>query len=332
MHDSCVYAVLDWCVGIFYTQTVIVSSEGAGHIPIGLFVPAKANMSFSDSGLHAAFRKRWFSWANPAETMLASAHLLADHNIVLHALAVLTGLRRIVAARPRRRGAALRQLRPGNAAEAVSSPCASLAPGQPARPSAGDADPALYAQVTGAGGPGRSQAWKTTVHAVQTVLERTAAIRDLPVPPIIREILDDLTRGLPAPEDRWHELEKASLAEAGNSAALRPGMMSASESASPYARAHHNPARVTELLAMWCGDPKYAEIAYLTNQIEAEARLWPGGPSDGIILVSTAGTTRPRRRSRPRRRRCCGAARTPTACWRGLPRLTPEPWHSHGHC
>ncbi len=64
MHDSCVYAVLDWCVGIFNTpagpQTVIVSSEGAGYIPIGVFVPAKANMLFSDSGLHAAFRKRWF--------------------------------------------------------------------------------------------------------------------------------------------------------------------------------------------------------------------------------------------------------------------------------
>lgn len=64
--------------------------------------------------------------------------------------------------------------------------------------------------------------------------------------------------------------------ESANSAALRPGRMLDSAGASPYARAHHNPARLTELLGMWRDKtPKYPEIYYLTMQIEKEIQLWP---------------------------------------------------------
>ena len=101
-------------------------------------------------------------------------------------------------------------------------------------------------------------------------------IQDLAVPAVIREILDALTRGVEVPEDRWDELELQNVTEAANSASYRPGRDSDSEGASPYARAHHNLARLTELLAMWRDNsPKYPEIAYVAGQIEKETQLWP---------------------------------------------------------
>ena len=55
-------------------------------------------------------------------------------------------------------------------------------------------DAGLYARlVTGEGVPGRSQAWKTTVDTARKVLQRTSDLRDLSVPPVIREILQALT-------------------------------------------------------------------------------------------------------------------------------------------
>ena len=66
--------------------------------------------------------------------------------------------------------------------------------------------------------------------------------------------------------------------ESANSAALRPGRMLDSAGASPYARAHHNLARLTELLGVWRDKtPKYPEIYYLTMQIEKEIQAMAGG-------------------------------------------------------
>jgi hypothetical protein len=110
------------------------------------------------------------------------------------------------------------------------------------------------------------------------VLDRAAALRDLAVPPVIREILQALTGGVGVPEDRWAALEMEHLTAATNSASHRPGRMLDSAGASPYARAHHNLARVAELLAMWRDKtPKYPEIEYVSRQIELEAELWPSG-------------------------------------------------------
>ena len=57
MHASRVYGCVDWCVGIFKTgygiDTVVVSNEGAGYIPPGVFLPRSARTLFSDTGLTA---------------------------------------------------------------------------------------------------------------------------------------------------------------------------------------------------------------------------------------------------------------------------------------
>jgi hypothetical protein len=92
LHNSRMYPYMDWCVwrgshgaGV---ETVIVNSDGAGYIPVGVFVPRAARMLFAHPGLSAEFRARWFSWAHPAETMLAYAELAtkANPNVELWAL------------------------------------------------------------------------------------------------------------------------------------------------------------------------------------------------------------------------------------------------------
>jgi hypothetical protein len=284
LHDSRLYPFLDWCVGVFKTpsgvETVVVSSEGAGYIPVGVFAPRSAGMLFSDSGLSNAFRARWFGWANPAQTMLAYAELLADNpNIRLYALAVSNS-----------QGGSSLSAR--DAGVPHFEDCSLLTSPIPRDAAASELDEshmhrlesfdaALYNRLTDVGGatpPDRSQTWKATVAAVVKVLHRAAELRDLPVPPVIREILQALTAGVGVPEDRWAALEMEHLSAAANSASHRPGRMLDSEGASPYARAHHNLARVTELLSMWRDTtPKYPEIEYVIRQIDLEAELWPSG-------------------------------------------------------
>jgi len=285
LHDSRLYPFLDWCVGVFQTpsgvETVVVSSEGAGYIPAGVFLPRSARTLYSNPGLTNAFRARWFAWANPAQPMLAYAELLADHNpnIKLYALAASNS----------QGGSSL----PARDAGVVHFEDCSLMTSpipRDAEPSELDErhvhrletfDAALYARVTDVGGPNppdRSETWKATLAAAQKVLERTGPLRDLTVPPVIREILHALTRGVAVSEERWNELEMEHLTAAANSAAHRPGRMLESDGASPYARAHHNLARVCELLAMWRDrTPKYPEIEYVIAQINLEAELWPSG-------------------------------------------------------
>ena len=285
LHDSRLYPFLDWCVGVFQTpsgvETVVVSSEGAGYIPAGVFAPRNVHMLFSDPGPTNGFRARWFGWANPTEPMLAYAELLADHNpnIKLHALAVSNS-----------QGGSSLSAR--DAGVVHFEDCSLLTSPIPRDAAASELDEshmhrletfdaALYARLTDVGGatpPDRSQTWKATVAAVAKVLDRATALRDLAVPPVIREILQALTGGIGVDEDRWAALEMEHLTAAANSASHRPGRMLDSEGASPYARAHHNLARVTELLAMWRDKtPKYPEIEYVIKQIELEAELWPSG-------------------------------------------------------
>jgi hypothetical protein len=238
-------------------------------------------MLFADSGLSARFRARWFGWANPTQAMLAYAELLADHNpnIKLYALAVSNS-----------QGGSSLPAR--DAGVPHFEDCSLLTSPIPRDAAASELDEthmhrlesfdaALYARLTDVGGatpPDRSHTWKVTVDAVVKVLHRAAELRDLPVPPVIREVLQALIAGVAVSENRWTALEMEHLSAAANSASHRPGRMLDSEGASPYARAHHNLARVTELLAMWRDTtPKYPEIEYVMKHIQLEAELWPSG-------------------------------------------------------
>ena len=138
-------------------------------------------------------------------------------------------------------------------------------------------DRVLYARLTGfrdGPRPDRSEAWRTTVAAGQRVLGRVGAIRDIAVAPVIRQVIDQLSKGLPVPADKWEALEAAHVEALMLSAGLRPGRMVNDGTASPHVLAHHDLSRLTELLLLWRRDSiAYPEIEYLAKQISLTPQL-----------------------------------------------------------
>jgi hypothetical protein len=273
--DSRDYPYMDWCVGMFQTTTgveaVIVNSDGAGCIPAGVFVPRSSRALFSVPGLSPAFVARWFGWANPAETMLAFAQEIsaASPNTELLALAVSTenGGSSVPA-----RNAGLRLY-----ADCARKP--TPVSGDPPKSPLDErhmhrletVDRLLYARLTGVGDgrlPDRSEAWTTTVTAVDTVLDRAGALRDFAVPPVVREVMDLMGKGQPVPSDRWTTLEAEYVNASLNNAALRPGRLPGDVGASAHALAYHDLTRVIELLLLWNqAELTYPEVAYVAAQI-----------------------------------------------------------------
>lgn len=279
LHDSRMYPYMDWCVGVFRTssgiETVIVNSEGSGYIPTGVFVPRSARMLFADGGLPQEFRARWFSWANPAETMLAYAELAADHreDIDLWALAVSAddgGSSMPARSVIQHFEDCSRSLSP----IAEHTPVSQLDDTHAHRLET--MDRALYSRLTGFGDgplPDRSEAWRTTAAAAQLALARAGAIPDLAVPPTIREVLDLLSQGQPVPSGRWQDLEAAHIAVVTTGAGLRPGRMGVDTAVRAHVLAYHDLARLIELLLLWRRESiAYPEIAYLAGQIHLTPR------------------------------------------------------------
>lgn len=274
------YLFMDWCVGVFRTQsgveTVVVNSDGAGYIPAGVFVPRSARMLFADSSLSSAFRAKWFSWANPAETMLAYAELATKNSpgVELWALAVSTSY-----------GGSSVPARAAGVPHFEDCPV-DLSPIKEADPPMPldeshmhrleTVDRALYARLLGFGDgplPDPSEAWRMTQEAAEAALGRAGAVRDLAVAPVIREVLGTLRSGVPVKQDRWTALEGAYFEAVGMGTSLRPGLVGR-DGVSPHVLAYFDLARLIEILLLWSLDGetggrgiKYPEIAYLTRQI-----------------------------------------------------------------
>jgi hypothetical protein len=283
MHASRLYAAIDWCVGVFKTpsgiETVVVSSEGCGFIPTGVVLPRSARMLFSDPNVGNGFRSRWFSWVNPAQTMLAYAASCGEYdpNIELWALAVSTdnGGSAVPA-----RDAGIRHYEDCSLMVSpipADAPAAALDQLHVHRLET--IDRAEYSRVTGAAGQGRperSETWATTLAAVQTALARASNLLGFSVPPVIRHTTSALGNGEPVTDEQWNDLELVRLNATLDSASQRPGRTLDSDGVTSYGRAYHNLARTAELLGMWRGvEPQAAEIAYTARQITGEAALWP---------------------------------------------------------
>jgi hypothetical protein len=284
LHASRLYLFLDWCVAIFRTrsgvETVVVSSEGSGYIPRGVFVPRAARMLFSDPTLSPRFGSRWFSWANPAETMVAFAELVTTNNpnVELWALAVSTD--HGGSSTPAREAGVPHFAECSvKSAAAIRDDAPAMALDSRHQHRLETLDHAEYTRLIGVGEgrrPDQSEAWRLTLAAVDTTLRRAGGLLDFVVPPVVREVIDLLGEGVRVPQDRWVNLESAMLEAVGTGAALRPGRMLNDLAASPHARSYHDLARLTEMLSLWNLDEtdneiKYPELAYLARQIESSA-------------------------------------------------------------
>lgn len=73
---------MDWAVGVFRsptgTETVVMSGDGWGYVPVGVFLPRSARLLVSDSLADDAFRNVWFGWADPARIMVEYAKLRVE--------------------------------------------------------------------------------------------------------------------------------------------------------------------------------------------------------------------------------------------------------------
>jgi hypothetical protein len=77
---------LDWAVAIArgasgLPEMWIATNEGAGYIPLGVYLPRSAPLA---AGLDPDFDARWFGWFNPAETVLRT---IRDRGDVVSAIA-----------------------------------------------------------------------------------------------------------------------------------------------------------------------------------------------------------------------------------------------------
>jgi hypothetical protein len=279
------YLFMDWCVGVFRTQsgveTVVVNSDGLGYIPAGVYIPRSARMLFADPNLSPEFKAKWFSWANPAETMLAYADLVKTSNPAaeLWALAVSTSYGG-TSVPARAAGVPYFEDCPVDL-----SPIKETEPAMPLDEShmhrLETLDRAQYARLLGFGDgplPDPSEAWRMTLAAVEAALGRAGSVHNVVVPPVIREILGTMRSGVPVKSDRWIALEGAYVEAIGMGMSLRPGLANRN-AASPDVLAYFGLARLVEILLLWNLDDaatgrdiKYPEIAYLTGQIVDHAQ------------------------------------------------------------
>lgn len=73
---------VDWAVGVFRseagTETVVMSSEGSGYVPAGVYLPRSARLLVSDALVDKVFRDRWFGWPDPAQVLVEYSRLRQD--------------------------------------------------------------------------------------------------------------------------------------------------------------------------------------------------------------------------------------------------------------
>jgi hypothetical protein len=68
------YAGLDWAAGVFQgasgAEMVVMSNEGSGYVPWGVFVPRAARLLVADPLVDQGFRDRWFGWLDPGRVLV----------------------------------------------------------------------------------------------------------------------------------------------------------------------------------------------------------------------------------------------------------------------
>lgn len=289
MKASRQYGTIDWCVGVFKTPsrtlTVVTSGEGAGFIPAGVHLPNGVESLFSDSGLDNAFRRRWFGWINPAQTMVAYAQSVTalDPNIELWAVAVSTGF-----------GGSAQPARAAGVPHYADCPMPTGSPlsGGVVQPPLDETrlhrlqalNPAAYAQLNTATPVDVRESLAITRQTAHVTFTQAGELLTLPIPPLLREIATHLDRGTAITESQWDELASAVLPMAiTDSSGQRPGRIGTDTEASSCARVQHNVARLAELLLLWRhGAPDHREMVYLAHHIAAERQLWAGHEYGGV--------------------------------------------------
>ena len=79
--DAVNYPIIEWAVGVFRSdssvapETVVMSNEGFGYIPRGVYLPRGVRLLSSDPLVHSGFENRWTGWSDPARVLAEYAAL-----------------------------------------------------------------------------------------------------------------------------------------------------------------------------------------------------------------------------------------------------------------
>lgn len=224
--DAVLYAWVDWAVGVFRgeasgaTDCVVVSTEGFGYVPWGVFLPRSARTLAADELVDNGFRERWFSPADPAQVLVEYARLRKDSDVRLAAIAVTDD--KFAVRMPGVESAVCRR---------------TLEPGVLPRPVLDElhqhrletAHPAIYGRVKRLADSEMHtrEVWNQIVEgtAAQAMAAVTSAgIRGLDVPGELRQMWEATgPAGAASSPELWEKYQLAALATAVRASAGRPG-------------------------------------------------------------------------------------------------------------
>lgn len=284
LHASRLHLGLEWCVGVFQTPTgtdvVVVSNEGSGFVPAGVFVPRSVRTLFEDPLLGKRFREAWFGWVNPAETMVAYGDYLAQHGVnrQLYALAVSTELGGSAAPAQRAGVPHYQECSLMTSPIPASDPAAGLDANRQHRLEL--VDPHQYLRLgESASRATMAEFWRLTTHSVRWGLEQASAVAGVDIDPLVWNMFRAMERSA-APEEfsdaEWLQLDAVVSLTTSTASAMQPGRMDAVTQASPLYHGLQNVARVGEVLGYWRA-ASFLEVAYVVTQIDSSRALLAHG-------------------------------------------------------
>jgi hypothetical protein len=262
------YPCIEGAVGVFRrevgraTECVVMSNEGFGYIPRGVFLPRTARLLGSDRLVDNQFRNRWFGSSDPAEVPAEYARLRGRSGTRLVALAVTadsplglaSGVEYVVCQREFEDGAYFRPILDDmhmHRLEALHTD--------------------LYTrleQMTCAASETRMIENQVVVPLAVQMIEAVKMSGEMT--PDLRQMWDVLGTGDDIPEEAWNQYRIASTVYYVNLSASRPGPEASAGCRERY-QAQWITARAMELVAGWERRP--VDVA---DMVYAAAAAYPG--------------------------------------------------------
>lgn len=262
------YACIEWAVGVFRreaggaTECVVMSNEGFGYIPRGVFLPRTARLLAADKLVDSEFRDRWFGSSDPAEVLAEYARLRGRGGTHLVAMAVTAdspfgrapGVEYAVCQREFEEGAYTRPVLDDMHMHRLEA-----------------LHPELHARLqeaTSADHEARVVENRAVVNLADQMMETVK--RSQQITPELRQMWDALGTGDEISEEAWNEYRIASTVYYVNLSANRPHSEATTGDRQRY-QAQWVTARTMELLQGWERRP--ADIA---DMVYAAAAAYPG--------------------------------------------------------
>lgn len=221
--DGARYPVIEWAVGMFrgeaggVTECVVMSNEGFGYIPWGVFLPRATRLLAADPLVDSEFRAKWFGCNDAGQVLAEYAKLRAQRGSQLVAVGLTTqsGCERL-------RGVEYEICPPRKVNENCSEPVLDDLHAHRLEV----LHPDLFTRVqrlTDTDAAARAFASQVCVPLAIQMIDAVQMSTDVHTPPELRQMWDLLGTGDAISDDDWQDYLMASMVEYINLSARRPG-------------------------------------------------------------------------------------------------------------